>query len=155
MPTAPSPTLDHAFTARITVAPPVELGVVGAGQRRFIAITGGQVDGPLLRATVLPTGGDWQTIEPGGLTRVEAHYTLRAQDGTVIEITNPGVRTASEAVTDLLARGVPVDAAAYYFRTTPRFAVAAGPHEWLARHIFVGRGVRLPDAVLLDVYVVR
>ncbi len=152
---APTPTLDYAFTARVTVAPPVELGLVEGGARRFIAITGGRVSGPLLQGEILPTGGDWQTIMPGGLTRVEAHYSLRAADGTIIEITNPGVRVADEAVTDRLARGLPVDPQAYYFRTTPRFAVTAGPHDWLMRHAFVARGVRLPDVVLVDVYVVR
>jgi hypothetical protein len=151
----PSPTLDYAFTARVTVDPPVELGVVEGGQRRFIPITGGVVDGPLLSATILPLGGDWQTIEPGGLTRVEARYFLRTADRTTIEITNPGVRTASEAITQDLARGVPVAPDAYYFRTTPRFAVAAGPHDWLGRHVFVARGVRRPDLVLVDFYVVR
>jgi hypothetical protein len=68
----------------------------------------------LLNATVLPGGGDWQSIEPGGLTRVEARYFLKAGDGTVIEITNPGVRMASDEVTGKLARGEPVDASAYY-----------------------------------------
>jgi hypothetical protein len=40
-------------------------------------------------------------------------------------------------------------------RTTPRFVVADGPHDWLRRHAFVARGVRLPDRVLIDFYVVR
>jgi hypothetical protein len=154
-PAAPPPTLEYAFTARVSVAPPVETGKVEGAQRRFIAITGGTVSGPLLTATVLPGGGDWQSIEPGGLTRVEARYFLKAEDGTVIEITNPGVRVASDEVTGKLARGEPVDASAYYFRTTPRFVVADGPHDWLRRHAFVARGVRLPDRVLIDFYVVR
>lgn len=152
---APSPTLEYAFTARVTVDPPMELGVVEGGQRRFIPITGGVAEGPLLKATILPGGGDWQTIEPGGLTRVEARYFLQAEDGAVIEITNPGVRVASEEITGQLARGELVDPDAYYFRTTPRFAVAPGPHDWLRRHAFVARGVRLPDQVLVDFYVVR
>lgn len=154
-PAAPAPTLDYAFTARVALAPPVELGPVEGGRRRFIAITGGSVSGPMLHAVILPGGGDWQTIGQGGLTRVEARYLLKAEDGTVIELTNPGVRAASEEVTEKLAQGVPVDASAYYFRTTPRFSVAAGPHDWLMRHAFVARGVRLPDAVLVDFYVVR
>jgi hypothetical protein len=154
-PAAPAPTLEYAFTARVTVAPPVELGAVEGGQRRFIAITGGTVSGPLLHGTIMAAGGDWQTIEPGGLTRVEARYFVKADDGAVIEITNPGVRVASTEVTDRLAHGVPVDASEYYFRTTPRFAVADGPHGWMRRHAFVARGVRLPDVVLVDFYVVR
>jgi hypothetical protein len=154
-PAAPAPTLDYAFTARITLAAPVEQGEVAGGRKRFIAITGGTVDGPMLKGTVLPGGGDWQIIMPGGLTKVEARYFLQSADGTVIEITNPGVRVASPEVTEKLAKGEKVDPSAYYFRTTPRFDVKPGPQEWLARSAFVARGIRTPDSVVIDFYVVR
>lgn len=154
-PAAPAPTLEFAFTVRATLLAPVEQGEVDGGRKRFIAITGGTVQGPLLEGTVLPGGGDWQTIQPGGLTRVEARYFLKAADGTVIEVTNPGVRTGSPEVIERLARGENVDPSAYYFRTTPRFDVAAGKHEWLRRHAFVARGIRRPDHVEIDFYVVR
>lgn len=154
-PAAPAPTLEYAFTARVNVGAPVELGPVDGGRKRFIAITGGTFSGPLMTGTVMAGGGDWQDIEPGGLTKVEAHYFLKASDGTVIEVTNPGLRVATPEVTDKLAHGEKVDASAYYFRTTPRFAVTAGKHDWLTRHAFVARGVRLPDQVLIDVYVVH
>ena len=154
-PAAPAPTLDYAFTATVLVAPPLEQGGVDGGRKRFIAITGGKVEGPLLSGEVLPGGGDWQVIEPNGLTRVEARYFLKAGDGTVIEVTNPGVRVADPAVIERLARGEEVDPSAYYFRTTPSFKVAEGAHGWLRRQAFVARGVRKPDRVLIDFYVVR
>lgn len=154
-PAAPAPTLDYAFTARITLAAPVEQGEVAGGRKRFIAITGGTVDGPMLKGTIMPGGGDWQTIMPGGLTKVEARYFMKSADGTVIEITNPGVRVASPEVTEKLAKGEKVDPSAYYFRTTPRFDVKAGPQEWLARSAFVARGIRTPDSVIIDFYAVR
>jgi hypothetical protein len=154
-PAAPAPTLEFAFTATVTLAPPVEQGTVDGGRKRFIAITGGTISGPLLNGTVLPGGGDWQTILPGGLTKVEARYFLKASDGAVIEVTNPGVRTGSAEVIERLAKGEAVDPSAYYFRTTPRFDVAPGAHEWLRRHAFVARGIRRPDRVEIDFYVVR
>ncbi len=154
-PAAPAPALEYAFTARVEVAAPLELDQVGEGRKRFIAITGGKVTGPMLTGEVLPGGGDWQTILPGGLTQLEARYFLKAADGTVIEVENSGVRVAEPAVIERLARGEDVDPSAYYFRTTPRFAVRAGPHEWLRRSTFVARGIRKPDHVLVDFYVVR
>lgn len=154
-PAAPAPSLEYAFTATITLAPPVEQGTIDSGRQRFIAITGGTVDGPLLHGIVLSGGGDWQTILPGGLTRIEARYFLKADDGTVIEVTNPGVRTASPAVIDSLAKGEIVDPGAYYFRTTPTFRVAPGKHDWLNRHAFIARGIRRPDRVEIDFYKVR
>ena len=154
-PAAPEPGLEYAFTATVQVGSPVEMGQADGGRKRFIPITGGTVSGPRLSGEVLPGGGDWQVIEAGGLTRVEARYFLKAGDGTVIEVTNPGVRVASPEVSDRLARGEAVDPAAYYFRTTPQFKVAAGPHDWLRRHAFVARGIRRPDRVLIDFYIVR
>lgn len=154
-PAAPPPSLDYAFTARVEVAAPQELGETGAGRRRFIPITGGTVSGPMLSGEVLPGGGDWQTIMPGGLTQLDARYFLKAADGTLIEVANTGVRVAAPDVIERLARGEDVDPSAYYFRTTPTFAVRAGPHDWMRRSTFVARGIRKPDHVLVDFYVVR
>lgn len=152
-PTAPA--LEYAFTATVQVAPAIEQGQVGGGRKRFIAITGGKVEGPMLTGEVLPGGGDWQIIEGGGLTQIEARYFLKAADGTVIEVTNPGVRVADPAVIEKLSRGEDVSPDAYYFRTTPRFSVSDGRHGWLRRAVFVARGVRRPDKVLIEFYVVR
>ncbi len=154
-PSAPAPKLTWAFSVRADVAAPTEMGEVEGGRRRFIAIRGGEVRGPRLSGEVIPGGGDWQTIRPGGLTEVMARYFLRASDGTVIEVTNPGVRVASAEVIERLSRGELVDPSQYYFRTTPQFKVAEGAHSWLARSVFVARGIRMPDHVMIDFYVVE
>lgn len=152
---APAPTLTLAFSMRIEVAPPVEQGEIEGARQRFIPITGGTITGPRLQGTVLAGGGDWQQIHPGGLAVVHAKYHLKAADGTVIAIDNQGVRVASAEVTEKLAKGEDVDPTAYYFRTTPTFEVATGPHAWLRRSTFVARGIRRPDHVVIDVYQVE
>lgn len=152
---APAPTLAHAFSMRIEVAPPLEQGEIDGARQRFIPITGGTITGPRLTGTVLPGGGDWQAIHAGGLASVHARYMLKAADGTVIGIDNVGVRVASAEVTEQLAKGEDVDPTAYYFRTVPTFTVAEGPHAWLRRAVFVARGVRRPDHVVIDVYEVQ
>lgn len=154
-PAALPPTLEYAFTATIQLAPAVEMGQADGGRKRFIAVTGGSVSGPLFNGEILPGGGDWQVIEADGLARVDARYLLKAADGTVVEASTPGVRVADPAVAARIARGENVDPQAYYFRMTPRFGVAAGPHAWLRRSVFVARGVRRPDRVQIDYYVVR
>ncbi len=154
-PSAPPPTLAYAFTVSASLAPPVEQGEVDSGRKRFIPVTGGTVSGPALAGVVLAGGGDWQVILPGGLTAIEARYFLKATDGTVIEVTNPGVRTAEPAIIEKLAKGEPVDPGAYYFRTTPRFSVKPGPYEWLRRKVFVARGIRKPEGVVIDFYTVE
>ncbi|HTQ35442.1 MAG TPA: DUF3237 domain-containing protein [Steroidobacteraceae bacterium] len=151
-PAAPTPGLTHVFSLRGELAPPVEQGEIDGGRRRFIPITGGKVYGPLLAGIVRPGGGDWQTVLPGGLTDVLARYFIEAEDGTVIGVTNTGVRTATPEVIDRLTRGLEVPPDQYYFRATPRFEVRPGPHDWLRRHVFVARGIRRPDHVIADFY---
>ncbi|MGF7146802.1 hypothetical protein FHS96_000411 [Sphingomonas zeicaulis] len=157
-PAAPAetpPALTYAFTVRVELAPPVEQGEIDGGRRRFVPITGGTITGPRLNGTVLNGGGDWQTIYPGGFTRVEARYFLKAADGTVIGIHNPGMRVASPEVSARIARGETVDPASYYFRSSPVFDPPPGKHQWLREKTFVGRGIRMPDHVLIQFYIVE
>ena len=143
---------EWCFTAKVQVSAPVEMGEADGGRRRFIPIDGGSVSGPMLEGEVLPGGADWQTVDPDGVTRLEAHYAIRANDGTVIEIVNPGLRVAAPDVSAALARGEPVSADRYYFRTTPRFMVTDGPHDWMRRTIFVATGIRTPDEVVIHFF---
>jgi hypothetical protein len=147
-----APPLTYVFSANVLVAAPQEKGVIDGKRQRFIPITGGTVEGPRLTAAVLNGGGDWQAIHEDGLTEILARYTLQANDGTLIGVTNPGVRVASPEVIRRLSAGENVDPKLYYFRTTPIFEVARGPHDWLRRHVFVGHGIRRPNSVELRVY---
>ena len=151
-PSAPAPALRHAFSLHGELAPPLEYGQVDGLRKRFIPVTGGTVYGPRLQGRVLPGGGDWQAIAAGVLTQVLARYNIEAADGTVIGVTNAGVRTAAPEVMEKLVSGIEVEPDAYYFRTSPVFEVGPGAHEWLRRHLFVARGIRKPDHVIVDFY---
>jgi hypothetical protein len=153
-PLAKPPALEFVFAAKVTLSAPVEQGVVDGKRTRFIGITGGTVSGPRLEGTVLAGGGDWQSIHPDGLTEINARYSLKANDGTVIAVTNPGVRVAAPEVIARLAAGEDVDPTLYYFRTTPNFQVQPGVHDWLRRHVFVARGIRKPDHVVIEFFAV-
>ena len=147
--------LTVVLEGRVEVGTPYELGEVSGGRRRVIPILGGEVHGPRLSAAILPGGADWQTIYPGGRTAVLARYTLRAADGAHISVVNRGVRHGPEDVMRRLVAGETVDPSLYYFRGTPSFEVAPGPHDWLTRHVFVCTGERMPDLVLLRFYAVN
>jgi hypothetical protein len=140
---------EFAFEARVTVGTLLTVGRMRAGERRIIPITGGDFAGPRLSGDILPGGADWQVVSPDGLTEVEARYTLRERDGTLIYVANRGLRHGDPDVMRRLARGEGVDPALYYFRTVPTFEVADGPHAWLQRAIFVGTGVRRPEEVVI------
>lgn len=147
--------LDFAFTARVRVAAPLELGTTHLGRRRVIPINGGTVEGPRLNGVVLPGGADWQIIRSDGTAELEARYTLRADDGALIAVVNRGLRHGPEAVMRKLAAGESVDPGSYYFRSSPMFETAAPAHHWLTQTVFVASGVRHPDLVEIHVYAVR
>lgn len=149
-----TPQLHFAFEARVTVGTPLEQGSIDGVRRRIIPITGGRFEGPRLSGEVVNGGADWQSIRADGTAEIFARYTLRATDGTLISVENPGIRRGPEAVMRRLAAGESVDPALYYFRTSPRFSVAPGPHRWLADSVFVASGARYRDHVIIRVFAV-
>ena len=76
----------------MTVDAPLDLGDVGKGRRRIVPISGGEFSGPVLRGTVLPGGADWQIMRSDGVAELEARYTLRTDDGALIDVRNVALR---------------------------------------------------------------
>jgi hypothetical protein len=144
--------LRHLCDLAISLGAPLELGHAARGRRRVIPITGGTVSGERLQGEVLAGGADWQTIFPDGTVELEARYTLKLDDGALLDVTNQGFRHGPPEVLDALARGEAVDPQRYYMRTTPRFETGDARYAWLNRAIFVGSGARLPDAVRLSFF---
>jgi Protein of unknown function (DUF3237) len=148
------PRLERLCRAVVEIGEPLVVGDTPQGRRRIIPITGGRVEGPRLQGVVLPGGADWQIVRADGGALLEARYTIRVADGSLIYVRNVGVRTGPTEALARLGRGEPVDPAAYYFRTTPRFETGAPSYAWLNDLVVVGSAVRRPDAVILDFYTV-
>jgi hypothetical protein len=144
---------EFAFTARVAVAVPTTIGEGPEGLRRFVAIEGGPVSGPLLNGRVLPGSGDWQVVRPDGVLKVEARYTLETYDGVRIACTNRGIRHASADVMGKLMRGEPVPNDSYYFRTSAQFEAPLGSaYEWMNRAMFAGTAEREPDEAIIHFF---
>lgn len=146
------PPLRFVFAAFVDVGTPQEIGETTAGRRRVIPITGGRVEGPRLIGEVVPGGADWQLVRSDGTVELVARYTLRAADGALISVVNRGLRRAPPDVLTRLTVGEFVDPALYYFRATPSFSVAPGPHGWLADSIFVATGERQARQVVIKFF---
>ncbi|MBB3953958.1 DUF3237 domain-containing protein [Novosphingobium sediminicola] len=152
------PQMEYAFTIAIKLSgPPVRVQPSVTGQNRaIIHITEGTITGPMLQGRVVPmSGADWAQIRPDGTLDFDARYTLELDDGTPVYMQNRGFRWGSPEVMAAQARREPVPFDAYYMRVTPRFEVAAGPHEWLAKHVFVGVAEKLPEGNAIHYFVVR
>ncbi|MEZ5044755.1 MAG: DUF3237 domain-containing protein [Saprospiraceae bacterium] len=148
----PEPKLELIFEAKVLLDPVQELGMTTYGKRRIIPIIGGTFEGPNMKGTILSGGADWQTVRPDGTADLEARYTLKTDDGTLIYIQNRGVRHAEPSVLARMAKGEKVDPSEYYMRTAATFEVEAGKYAWLTKAVVISTGARLADHVLLQFY---
>jgi len=134
-----APRLRFAFEVRADVAPGEHVGNGEGDVLDFTPITGGTVEGPQLRGTVVPGGGDWAVRRGPCLWQLDARYLLRADDGALIDIVNRGYyRTVTPEAMARAEAGEELDPDEVYFRTSPVFRTDAPQHRWLAETVFVG-----------------
>ena len=87
------PALEPAFRMRVQIGAPQDQGTWDGQRRRIMPITGGTVEGSGFSGIILPGGADWQTIRVAdGVARIDARYTLRHTDGTLVTMFDQGVR---------------------------------------------------------------
>lgn len=146
------PTLDYVFTIEAEIAPSRSAGPGPMGERLHIPITGGTVHGPRLSGRILPGGSDWPLIGPDGHSRIEARYTIEADDGALIYVVNRGLRVSSDSVRVRLRAGKPVPPDAYYMRGAPEFDAPDGHHAWLREALFVCSIAPDANRVVIRVY---
>jgi hypothetical protein len=139
------------FDLRADLAAPLDLGQTPVGHRRVINIVGGEFSGERLAGAVLPGGADWQIIRPDGVAMLDARYTLRTDDGALVQVTSQGLRRGPPEVMSQLARGEDVDPSHYYFRTVMRFETSAPAHAFLNTILAIAFGRRAASAVHLRV----
>ena len=148
------PGLEFVFEVVATLEKPIIFGRTGAGERRIIGIAGGTVKGPALNGIVLPGGADWQIVRDDGVSEIHARYSIKADDGALIFIDAPGIREAAPEVIKRINSGEIVDPSEYYFRTTPRLETSSPNYTWMGRRLFVCKGIRQPDGVVIRYYMV-
>ena len=144
-----APKLERFADLSVQVGAPVEVGAVGHGTRRVIAITGGTCIARDWTARVLPGGADFQLIVNARMARLEARYVLETDAGDRVYVQNEAVRTAAPEVMARLIRGEPVDPGDVYFRCVPRFEASAPALAWMMERMFLGTGLRRPSDVVM------
>jgi hypothetical protein len=150
-----TPSLRLLYTSIVEIEAPLMVGQSPYGERRIINIKGGAFSGPRLYGHILPGGADWQIIRRDGIVEVEARYTLQTNDGSLIYVSNRGLRHGPKEVMERLASGEMVDPSQYYFRTTPIFETGSPDYKWLNGVIAIAAGERRADDVIITVYEVE
>lgn len=148
-----APHLSFFATLHVDVGEPVDLGSMPGGVRRIVPITGGSVQGRDWSGRVLPGGADFQRLPEGTTSHLLALYAVEIDDGTRLYVENTAVRSASAVDLAALARGERVDPQRVYFRCWPRVTAPVGSTwAWLNDRLCVGTGVREPDRVRIEVF---
>ena len=116
------------FDANVTIGGLLDFGKSKHGERRIIPITGGTFKGPDIDGEVLPGGADWQLTRPDGDVELYARYTLKTNDGVLIQVQNRVLMYMSKD-----GKTPP------YVRSVIDFeAPSESPHAWLNHAIFLG-----------------
>jgi hypothetical protein len=142
----------YVFTFQIETAAAIDIGDVGYGRRRLIAITGGALQGPGIAGTVLPGGADSMLIRPDGLVEIDVRSSVQMDDGANVYVENRGMRVAPGDEAERLKRGETIGADEIYFRMTLRFETSSEKYRWLTQSIFVGKVQRRSGGLTIDVY---
>lgn len=141
------PVTSYAFTVSIKLSAPRYLSPSGTGQTRAaIYAESGTVEGRINGKVVPMSGGDWSLVRADDVLDFDARYLLEIDDGTIVYMQNRGYRWASAEAMQAMREQKEVPHSSYYMRVAPRFEVAAGPHDWLSRYVFIGVAEKVPFA---------
>ena len=151
-PLPPPPHLIPMTRVSCEVGELVSLGPGKHGERRYVPLGGGTAEGPEMNGTVVAGGVDWQVRRADDVLDIAAHYVIRTDDGSLIEIQSDGMRHGPTDVMARLARGEAVGREEYFFRTIVRFQTGAPAHAHLNKALAIAVGQREASRVVLDFY---
>jgi hypothetical protein len=136
------PELEYLFSATINLRPnsPVLMNAP-QGSRVIVTVGGGIVDGPKLRGTVDPSGGDWVTLRPDGSFKLDVRALIHTDDGANIFMRYEGIGVRADGTLKLV--------------TAPLFETGDERYAWLNNVQAIATGASANDVVTYDVYAAR
>lgn len=150
----PEPRLEHLYDMHVDLDAPQVIGAAPAGHRQIFIVTGGTLEGPRIKGTVLPGGGDWALMRTDGAIQLDVRATMKTDDGALVYAAYSGLIILPPDVLGRIMGGEDVPLAEYYFYTNPMFQTAAENYAWLNQTIAVGRGKVVPGGVEYRVWTV-
>ena len=130
------------FSMTADLEPPQNVGKVPEGGRMVFYAKGGSLEGPRIKGTVLPGGGDWYRRRSDGVGVLDVRASFKADDDSIVYVHYTGYshnQTPDKST---------------YFRVLPKFETASEKYDWLNRILAVGvwKPSPGPSQVSYDVY---
>jgi hypothetical protein len=132
-------------TARIQLAPPIEVGKTPKGTRMIVELASVDFEGDRVKGTMKgAAGADWLLVDDTGTGTLDVRYAIETGDGAVIYVSYQGRVDVSGGM-----GSSPVYAA-------PTFETGDERYAWLNKIQAVAKGAVTPDFVLTyEIYEVR
>lgn len=132
------------------------IGDAGHGDRSTVIFKGGRFEGPKLRGTILPGGGDWETIQDHDGDQQTAHldtrYNLLTHDGVYIFLKTTGTRTGKKEILEALGEEDKHTPDEYRMRLNLTFESGDERYRWLNSIVAVASSARDGTRVIYDAY---
>jgi hypothetical protein len=128
------------FEVHFNLAPPLVIPDNPNGTRQIVGVIDGKITRGKFGGEALTPGGDWLRMRHDGIFELDVRGTLKLDDDSLVYMTYGGVIVVSQQVFGRIVQGEEVNAAEYYFRTTPRFETGSKKYGWLNNIIAVGMG---------------
>lgn len=139
------------FSLSVRLAPPICIAGT-LGERRFIAVLGGKVEGPRLSGEILPVGEDLQSIRPDGAVELDIRTVIQTISGHHVYLSGRGIRHGAPETLARIAAGEEVPSSEYYFRESLYFETGDPELDWLTRCVTVAKGRRSRSTATIDVF---
>ena len=152
---AQEPRLEHLFDMHADLEAPQSIAGAPAGTRQIFIVKGGRIEGPRIKADILPGGGDWALVRSDGAIQLDVRATFKTDDGALIYTTYAGLLAFAPDVGAKIFGGQDVPLNDYYFYVAPLFQTGAAEYAWLNQVVAIGRGKAVPGAVEYRVWAVQ
>ncbi|CZR52565.1 uncharacterized protein PAC_02442 [Phialocephala subalpina] len=161
--TLPIPSLQFLFHLECDMESFHHIGDGGHGYRSIVIFKGGRFEGPLLRGSILPGGGDWENIQdhpspsPSDPTLhqtayLDTRYNLETHDGICIFLKTTGTRTGKKSILEGLGEEDKHAPDEYRMRLHLTFETGSERYRWLNSVVAVASSARNGDRVIYDAY---
>ncbi|KAG4029276.1 hypothetical protein MFRU_016g00340 [Monilinia fructicola] len=157
--TLPTPSLQFLFHLECEMEDFHPIGDGGHGNRATVIFKGGRFEGPRIRGTILPGGGDWETIQNTSApteiqtAHLDTRYNLLTHDNHCIYLRTTGVRTGPREILEALGEEDKHGANEYKMRLNMTFECDdGGKYGWLNRVVGIASSGRNGTRVIYDAY---
>ncbi|RYH20623.1 MAG: DUF3237 domain-containing protein [Alcaligenaceae bacterium] len=126
------------YDAQLREAPGYDFGQTPSGHLRIGALSGGSIDGPRIKASILEAS-DYPIIRSDNVAVPDCKAVLRTDDDELVFMSYTG---CIGPWTEFLAarQGKPYDADAIDWKILLSFQTSSSKYDWLNRTMAVGRG---------------